>query len=79
VKPQWVRCRLGETIEHPYSDVLVHTLEVCKGAHLYNMDLASMDDHDSWGLCTTSIESQTIIIAVLTVLSSMDPHMTRGT
>jgi hypothetical protein len=79
VKPQWVRCRLGETIEHPYSDVLVHTPEVCKGAHLYNRYLASMDDHDSWGLCTTSIESQTIIIAVLTVLSSMDPHMTRGT
>jgi hypothetical protein len=36
VKPQWVCCKLDETIEQPYSDWLAHTLEVCKGAHRYN-------------------------------------------
>jgi hypothetical protein len=28
-----------------------------------------------WGMCTTSAECKTITIAVLTVMSSMDPHM----
>jgi hypothetical protein len=46
VKPQRVRCKLGETIEQPYSDVLGHTPIVCKGAHLCNGYLASKDDHD---------------------------------
>jgi hypothetical protein len=36
MKPQWVRYKLDETIEHPCSDLLAHTLEVCKGAHRYN-------------------------------------------
>jgi hypothetical protein len=36
VKPQWVRCKLDETIELSYSDFLPHTLEVCKGALRYN-------------------------------------------
>jgi hypothetical protein len=31
VKPQWVRCKLEETIEKSYSDFLAHTIEVCKG------------------------------------------------
>jgi hypothetical protein len=79
VKPQWVRCKLGETIQQPCSDVLVHTLEVCKGACLYNGYPSSRDDHDSWGMCTTSAESQIVMIAVLTVMSSMDPHMISGT
>jgi hypothetical protein len=35
----------------------------------------SKDNHDSWGTCTTSAECKTVIIAVLTVMSSMDPHM----
>jgi hypothetical protein len=35
----------------------------------------SEDDHDSWVMCTTSAECKTIIIAVLTVMSAMDPHM----
>jgi hypothetical protein len=47
VKPRWVRCKLGKTIEQPCSDVLVHTLEVCKGTRLYNGYLAIKDDHDS--------------------------------
>jgi hypothetical protein len=36
VKPQWVRCKLDETIEQSCSDFLAHTLEVYKGSHRYN-------------------------------------------
>jgi hypothetical protein len=36
VKPQWVRCKLDETIEQSCSDFLAHTLEVYKGARRYN-------------------------------------------
>jgi hypothetical protein len=36
VKPQWVHCKLDETIEQCCSDFLAHTLEVCKSAHRYN-------------------------------------------
>jgi hypothetical protein len=78
VKPQRVRCKLGEIIQQPCSDVLVHTPEVCKGVHLYNGYLSSKDDHDSWGTCTTSAECKTVITVVLTVMSGMDPHMTSG-
>jgi hypothetical protein len=31
--------------------------------------------HYSWGMCTISVEYKTVLIAVLTVKSSMDPHM----
>jgi hypothetical protein len=79
VKPQWVRCKLGETIEQPCNDVLAHTPDMCKGAHLYNGYLASKDDHDSWETCTTSAECKTVITAMLTVMSGMDPHMISGT
>jgi hypothetical protein len=68
VKPQWVHCKLDETIEQSCSDFLAHTLEVCKSAHWYN----------SWVMCTTSAECKTVIIAVLTVMSGMDPHMISG-
>jgi hypothetical protein len=37
-----------------------------------------MDDHDSWGTCTTSIECKIVITVVLTVMSGMDPHMISG-
>jgi hypothetical protein len=79
VKPQRVHCKLGETIEQPCSDILAHTLEVCKGTLLYNGYPAIKDDHDSWGMCTTSAECKTVITVVLTVLSGMDPHMISGT
>jgi hypothetical protein len=36
VKPQWVHCKLDETIEQSCSDFLVHTMEVCKSARRYN-------------------------------------------
>jgi hypothetical protein len=52
---------------------------VCKGGHLYNGYLASKDDHNSWGMCTISAECKIVIIAVLTVMSGMDPHMISGT
>jgi hypothetical protein len=75
VKPQRVYCKLGKTIEQPCCDVLAHTLEVCKGTPLYNGYLAIKDDHNSWGMCTTSTECKTVITDVLTVMSGMDPHM----
>jgi hypothetical protein len=53
----------------------VHTPEVCKGTHLYTGYPTIKDDCDSWGMCTTSTECKTIITAVLTVMSGMDPHM----
>jgi hypothetical protein len=39
----------------------------------------SEDNHDSWGTCTTSAECKTVITAMLTVMSGMDPHMISGT
>jgi hypothetical protein len=79
VKPQQVHCKLGKTIEQPYSDVLAYTLKVCKGTHLQNGYPAIKDDHDSWGMCTTFVECKTVITVVLTVMSGMDPHMISGT
>jgi hypothetical protein len=35
----------------------------------------SEDNHDSWVTCITSTECKTIITAMLTVMSGMDPHM----
>jgi hypothetical protein len=37
----------------------------------------SEDNHNSWVTCTTSVECKTVITAMLTVMSSMDPHMIR--
>jgi hypothetical protein len=75
VKPQRVCCKLGKTIEQPCSDVLAHTPKVCKGTRLYNGYPAIKDDHDSGGMCRTSTEFKTVITAMLTVMSGMDPHM----
>jgi hypothetical protein len=38
----------------------------------------SEDNHDSWVTCTTFAECKTIITAMLTVMSGMDPHMISG-
>jgi hypothetical protein len=35
----------------------------------------SKDNHNSWGICTTSVECKTVITVVLTIMSDMDPHM----
>jgi hypothetical protein len=37
----------------------------------------SEDNHGSWVTCTTSAECKTVITAVLTAMSGMDPHMIR--
>jgi hypothetical protein len=36
------------------------------------------DNHDSWGICTTSAECKTVIIATLRVMNDMDPHRISG-
>jgi hypothetical protein len=79
VKTQRVRCKLGKTIEQPFSDVLAHTPKVCKCTRLYNGYPATEDDRDSWETCTTSAECKTVITAMLTVMSGMYPHMISGT
>jgi hypothetical protein len=38
----------------------------------------SEDNHDSRVTCTTSAECKTVITAVLTVMSGLDPHMISG-
>jgi hypothetical protein len=38
----------------------------------------SEDNHDSWIMCTTFTKCKTVITAVLTVMSGMDPHMISG-
>jgi hypothetical protein len=36
-------------------------------------------NHDSWGMCTSSVEYKTIMTVVLAVMSSMYPHTIRVT
>jgi hypothetical protein len=50
-----------------------------KVLHLINGCLASKDNHESWRMCTTSAEYRTVITAVLTVMSGMNPHTIRIT
>jgi hypothetical protein len=38
----------------------------------------SKDNHNSWVTCTISAECKTIITAVLTVTSGVEPHMISG-
>jgi hypothetical protein len=38
----------------------------------------SEDNHNSWVTCTTSADCKTVITAVLTVMSGMDPQMISG-
>jgi hypothetical protein len=38
----------------------------------------SKDNHNSWGMCTISVECKTVITAVLTVMSDMNPYMISG-
>jgi hypothetical protein len=78
VKPQWVRCKLDETIEQSCSDSW-HTPWKCVGVLSGTTSIRlSEDNHDSWVMCTTSAECKTIITIVLTVMKGMDPHMISG-
>jgi hypothetical protein len=70
--------KIRRDLSFKISDALEHTLEVCKGTHLYNRYPAIKDDCDSWGMCTTSAECKTVITVVLTVISGMDPHIISG-
>jgi hypothetical protein len=36
------------------------------------------DNHDSWGMCTTSTECKTVITVMLTVMSGIEHHMISG-
>jgi hypothetical protein len=36
------------------------------------------DNHNSWGMCTTSTECKIVITVMLSVISGMDPHMISG-
>jgi hypothetical protein len=52
---------------------------VCKGIlHHINECLVNKDNHDSWGMCKTSIECRAVMTAVLMVMSDMDPHTITG-
>jgi hypothetical protein len=33
------------------------------------------DNHDLWGMCTTSTECKTVITVMLMVMSGLNPHM----
>jgi hypothetical protein len=53
-----------------------HTLWKCVRVLIGTMSIwLSEDNHDSWVTCTASAECKTVITAVLTVMSGMDPHM----
>jgi hypothetical protein len=53
-----------------------HTLQKCVRVLIGTMSIQlSRDNHDSWGMSTTSAECKTVITVVLTVMSDMDPHM----
>jgi hypothetical protein len=56
-----------------------HTPWKCVRVLVGTMSIQLFDDnHDLWVTCTTSTECKTVITAVLTVLSGMDPHMICG-
>jgi hypothetical protein len=50
-----------------------------KVLHWINGCLATKDNHDSWGMCTTSTEHRIVMTVVLLVMSDRDPHMIRVT
>jgi hypothetical protein len=59
---------LGECDAHTGGETSVGTMSI----------RLSKDNHGSWGTCTTSTECKTVKIAMLTVMSGMDPHMISG-
>jgi hypothetical protein len=57
-----------------------HTPQKCVWVLIGTMSIRlSKDNHDTWGICITSVECKTIITAVLMVMSGVDPHMISGT
>jgi hypothetical protein len=56
-----------------------HTPQKCVRVLVGTMSIRlSEDNHDSWVTCTNSSECTTVIIATLTVMRGMDPHMISG-
>jgi hypothetical protein len=52
--------------------ISLHTPQKCVRVFIGTMSIRlSKDNHDSWGMCTTSVECKTIITVMLTVMSSM--------
>jgi hypothetical protein len=41
--------------------------------------VAAKDNHESWGMCSTSAECRTVMIVVLMVMNDIDPHTIRVT
>jgi hypothetical protein len=70
VKPQWVHHKPGKPLNN-HVVIAWHTPQKCGTMSIR----LSKDNHDSWGMCTTSVECKTIIIAMLIVMSGMDPHI----
>jgi hypothetical protein len=66
----------------PWNSLVVifqHTPLKCVRVLIGTMSIQlSKDNHDSWVMCTTSAECKTVIIAMLMVMSGMDPHMISG-
>jgi hypothetical protein len=59
--------------------ISLHTPRKCVRVLVGTMSIwLSKDNHDSWGTSTTSVDCKTIITAMLTVMSGMDPHMISG-
>jgi hypothetical protein len=78
MKPQQVRYKL-EAIEKPCSDILAHTQKCVKVFCRINGCLATKDNHDSRGMCTTSAECRAVMTTMLIVMRGMDPHTIRVT
>ena len=65
------KCILGDSLEKPRSDLLVHTLEVCKVPTGTDKRVG----HDLWVKCTMNAECQPEHLVMLTDTSGMDPRM----
>jgi hypothetical protein len=53
----------------------MHTSEVCNIIPFVQWYLAVKDNHDSWRMCTTSVECKIVMTVMLKFMSGMDPHM----
>jgi hypothetical protein len=53
----------------------MHTSEVCNIIPFVQWYLAIKDNHDSWRMCTTSVECKIGMTVMLKFMSGMDSHM----
>jgi hypothetical protein len=63
----------------PLNNLIVidwHTPRKCVSVLISTMSIWLFNyNHDSWGTCTISAGFKTVMTAMLTVMSGMDPHM----